>query len=125
MIKTLSIPSTLTSSLVVNPDTNMIYASNPSYPYQVIVIQGTTPIQDTQDLINTVNSMNLSQGITNSLDAKLNAAISYLNSSDNASAKDSLNAFINEANAQAGKNLTTDQAIQLTTDAQNIINALS
>src|SRR5206468_4271555 len=37
MIKTLSIPSTLASSLVVNPDTNMIYASNPSYPYQVIV----------------------------------------------------------------------------------------
>ena len=83
-----------------------------------------TTTQDTQNLINTVNGMNLSEGIANSLDAKLNAAIGYLNSGVNTAAKDSLNAFINEVNAQAGKNLTTDQANQLTKAAQIIINSI-
>ena len=83
-----------------------------------------TSAQATNSLINTVNGMNLDQGIANSADAKLNASISSLNSGNNNAAKNQLNAFINEVNAQAGKKITQDQAAQLIKAAQNIINSI-
>ena len=84
-----------------------------------------TSITSTQNLISSLGSMSLSQGITTSLDAKLNAAVAALSCGQTTAAKNMLNAFINEVNAQCcnanGKPLTTQQANQLITAAQQVI----
>ncbi|NHH96942.1 hypothetical protein DYY66_0491 [Candidatus Nitrosotalea sp. FS] len=84
-----------------------------------------TPIQADQKLVSIINGMNLPGGETNSLDAKLGAALSSLNSHGNNTAKNQLNAFINEVNAQTGKKITQTQAAQLLQDVQYIINSIS
>lgn len=84
-----------------------------------------TPQQALQSLITLKESMGLPQGLTTSLDAKLNAASASLNSGDGNTAKNQLDAFINEVSAQAGKKITQDQANQLTSVAQNIISSIS
>ena len=83
-----------------------------------------TPEEATQGLINTISTLQLDQGISNSLDSKLNATINSLNSNQNITAKNQLMAFINEVNAETGKKLTQDQTNQLITKAQNIINLI-
>jgi len=83
-----------------------------------------SPAQQTNNLINTKHGMNLPYGISNSLDAKLNAVLNSLNSHQNNTAKNQLSAFIHEVNAQAGKKIPQAQASQLIQDAQNIINSI-
>ena len=83
-----------------------------------------TPIQAGQKLVSVINGMSLPGGETNSLDAKLAAVLSSLNSHNNNTAKNQLNAFINEVNAQTGKKITQTQATQLLQDAQDIINSM-
>ena len=64
-----------------------------------------------------VQTLNLSNGISNSLDAKLqNAlrALHFVNAGDSPSACNRMGAFINEVKAQAGKALTAGKATQLT-----------
>src|SRR5207249_715239 len=51
-----------------------------------------TRAQATQNLVNTINGINLDQGKTTSLDAKLQAAISSFNPNNNTAAKNQLNA---------------------------------
>ena len=80
-----------------------------------------TPQQAITNLVNTVNGLNLDHGITNSLDAKLNAAISSLNSGDGKSAKNQLNAFINEINAQTGKKINQNDATNTLLPAVQLI----
>jgi hypothetical protein len=75
-------------------------------------------------LITKVASFNLQQGIDNSLDAKLEAALQALedvNANNDASAVNRLEAFISEVNAQRGNKLTIEQADALVADAQAII----
>ncbi len=75
------------------------------------------------NLIGTVQTFNLKQGIANSLDAKLQNILAALNAAQGgsvASTCNQLNAFINETQAQAGKALTVDQANQLITSANRI-----
>lgn len=77
-----------------------------------------------QDLIDSVEEMNLQQGIQNSLDAKLLAAqdtLNATNSGQNATAISKLNALINEVEAQRGNKLTTSQADALHSFATNLI----
>ncbi len=60
-----------------------------------------------------VQSLNLSNGISNSLDTKLQTALQALdaaNAGDSPSACNRIGAFINEVSAQAGKALTAAQA---------------
>jgi len=67
-------------------------------------------------LINTVNDLDLKQGITTSLDAKLQAAQAALDAvraNDKTNACNLINAFTNEVSAQSGKMITPDQAGQL------------
>ena len=109
------------NGVTVNPFTNKIYVAN-TRDDTVSIIQVGTPSQETQGLIDTIKVMNLSQGITQSLDAKLDAAIDSLNAGDNNSAKASFNSFISEVGAQSGKKLTTDQSNQLISAAKNILN---
>ena len=82
------------------------------------------PAQVISGLIRLKDSMNLPNGITNSLDAKLNAALDSVNRGNDNAAVNQLNAFINEVNAQTGNKITEAQSQLLITDAQAIINAL-
>lgn len=80
-----------------------------------------------QNLIDTVLSLNLQQGISNSMDAKLEAALSALddtNSNNDVAATNSLNALINAIEAQRGGKITDEDADNLIADVQAIINAL-
>lgn len=86
-----------------------------------------TPAQAIDDLTSLVESMNLAQGISNSLDSKLeNAAdaLSAMNSGSTNSAIAKLEAFINSCQAQSGNQLTIEQANQLIAAATRIINTL-
>jgi len=75
------------------------------------------------NLMDTVRSFNLKQGITNSLDAKLQNVEDALTSAKKGSVTSTCNqmsAFINETKAQSGKALTVDQATQLQSAATRI-----
>lgn len=80
-----------------------------------------------QNLIDTVLSLNLQQGITNSLDAKLETALSALddvNTNNDVAALNSLNALINAIEAQRGDKITGEEADDLIAAVQAIIDAL-
>ena len=86
-----------------------------------------TPQTKIVELIDTVAEMNLQQGIDNSLDAKLDAAVNALddvNKNNDVAAINSLNAFINAVEAQRDNKLTNEQADTLIADANYIITLL-
>ena len=68
------------------------------------------PIDDIQDLIETIIEMDLHHGIENSLTKKLSNVIGYLEIGDFDDAASLLNAFVNQVEAQRGKKLTYEQA---------------
>lgn len=86
--------------------------------------QPSSPPQQIQNLINTINEMNLG----NSLTAPLNQAVNLLqdnNPNNDISACNNLNAFIQQVNAQTQNNsLTQEQSNQLKQAAQSIQNSL-
>jgi len=86
-----------------------------------------TPSQTINDLVNLVETYNLQQGISNSLDAKLGAALNALGDiteNNDQAAINSLQAFINAVDAQRGDKITSVQADILITMAQAIITSL-
>jgi hypothetical protein len=64
------------------------------------------------------------QGVCNSLDAKLNAAKSAIERGQFDTAKNQLNAFINELNAQKDKAVNQQAYDLLKTDALHVIDHL-
>ena len=85
------------------------------------------PEQAIHDLIDLVESMNLQQGIDNSLDAKLTSVLASLEAVNADQRNDAINklyAFINEVEAQRGSKITDEQADSLIVAAQRIITAL-
>jgi hypothetical protein len=79
-------------------------------------------------LIAAVISLNLQQGITNGLDAKLSSALGALddvNTNNDAAAINTIEAFINAVEAQRGKEISEPDADGLIQAAVNIINMLS
>ena len=75
------------------------------------------------NLIALAQSMDLKNGISTSLDAKLNAAIATLadmHTNSVSTACNQLSAFINDTTAQSGNKLTASQANQLIAAAQSI-----
>lgn len=75
-------------------------------------------------LIEHLKALNLNNGIENSFDAKLDAAqraLDDLNQNDNAAACGSLEAFINEVEAQRGKKISEVEAEELIYEAEQII----
>jgi hypothetical protein len=72
------------------------------------------------DLVALVRSFNLPAGTEASLLSKLQDALVAINSSDTATACDSLTAFINASQAQSGKKLTADQVTQLVDSATQV-----
>src|SRR3989454_11025996 len=86
------------------------------------------PRQGIQQLINIVNDMNLPSSVTSSLDIKLSSALTNYNIGATNNAKNNLNTFTNNINANCcapSKSLTNIQANLLTSTAQNIINSIS
>ena len=81
-----------------------------------------------EELITMVLSLNLQQGIENTLDAKLDAAIQALddvNQNNDIAAFNMLNVFIQNVEAQRGSHLTNTAADQLVAGAQAIIDLLT
>jgi Tol biopolymer transport system component len=78
------------------------------------------PAERIQNLIKKVESFGLPFGITNSLTVKLRHALDALNAGDTATACSDLAAFINQASAQSGKKLTTQQSAEIRTEAAAI-----
>lgn len=80
-----------------------------------------------RDLTETVSSYNLAQGISNALDAKLQAALAALEAARKnnlATACSMITAFINEVTAQSGKSITVAEAQQLLNIAVQIKNGM-
>jgi hypothetical protein len=89
--------------------------------------QPQTPPEMIQELTGSVIELNLQQGISNSLDAKLETALSALddvNTNNDVAAINSLNAFINAVEAQRGNKITNEDADALIAAAQAIIDSL-
>jgi hypothetical protein len=89
--------------------------------------QPQTPPEMIQEMTSTVIELNLQQGISNSLDAKLETALSALddvNTNNDVAAINSLNAFINAVEAQRGNKVTNEDADMLIAAAQAIIDKL-
>ena len=85
------------------------------------------PAAQVEALVEVVLSLNLKAGIGKALDSKLQNALAALNrglEQDNGSAVGILSAFIHSVEAQRGKALSTEQADQLVSAAQDVIDAL-
>jgi hypothetical protein len=79
-------------------------------------------------LVNQVIALNLQRGISNSLDAKLQAALAALedvNVHNDGAAINSLNAFINAVLAHRGNQIPTTDADNLIAAAQQLITLLT
>jgi len=79
------------------------------------------------NLVGTVVGLNIQHGITNSLNAKLNAAIRALddvNENNNVAAIETLEAFITAVEAQRGNHITETDVDLLIAAAQEIIDLL-
>jgi len=100
-------------------------SNNPSQGSFSVTVNGASA--QMSNLIALVQSFNLNQGITNSLNSKVQSALGALNAANagyRASACNQLTAFINSAQAQSGKQLTVPQANQLIAKANQIRTAL-
>lgn len=87
-----------------------------------------SPVELIAELINSVISMNLKQGISNALDSKLENSIQALedaNVNNDGAAMNMLYAFISNVNAQRGTHITDEQADILVSDAQVIVDLLT
>jgi PKD repeat protein len=102
------------------------------YDFDYITIEVTVPSADPAtmigELVAQVEALNLHQGIDNSLDAKLEAALGALadiNQNNDVAAVNSLQAFINAVQAQSGSKIPEADAQTLIAAAQAIIDALN
>jgi hypothetical protein len=89
--------------------------------------RGTSAADLIQQLIQQVMSLNLRQGISNSLDAKLGAVVQALDDikqQNDVAAINVLGAFINAVEAQRGVSISAADADSLTAAAQQIIASL-
>jgi hypothetical protein len=96
------------------------------------------PIAETEELINTLDGMDIPEGIKNSLMTKLEMTLGYLNAAQNhfingdiemgnqnlSLAKDKLDSFISQVVAQSGKAIRNEDADILINDAQEIIDMI-
>jgi len=102
--------------------------------YQITFASGTLTVlswtQATTNLLTQVNDAKqpngagLEQGLKNSLDSKLQAAIASFNQGNQTAAKNQLAAFLNEVSAQKGKGIDDGWAQTLSDSALEILNAI-
>ncbi|MCH8979561.1 MAG: SBBP repeat-containing protein, partial [Armatimonadetes bacterium] len=94
----------------------------------VVKLSILTPTEAVQQLMEDVVALNLSVGIENSLDAKLDAAfraLADLRAGNDGSAVSVLQAFINAVMAQSGNHIPVPDADDLIASAQAIIDLLT
>jgi parallel beta-helix repeat protein len=84
-----------------------------------------SPVEATQELIETIETWNLSKGIENSLTSKLDNAIHQFNKENENVAINKLTALTNQVEALRGKKLTNEQANHLISEAQRIIDLIN
>ena len=102
--------------------------------YAITFAKGTLTVlswsQATTNLLTLVNDAKqpngagLEQGLKNSLDSKLQAAIASFNQGNQTAAKNQLAAFLNEVSAQKGKGIDDGWAQTLSDSALEILNAI-
>jgi len=115
--------------LVVDPAGTAFFDFRPGYSGNLIGHTGSMSmyfqiVEIVEELINDVISLNLQQGISNSLDAKLDSALNALddvNENNDAAAINSLNAFINAVEAQRGIKIPDADADALIAEANVMI----
>jgi hypothetical protein len=96
---------------------------NDTYSYTMTL----SPVQQLTSLISLVQTFNFTQGIENSLDAKLENAKAALESAKSGYLTSTcalLEGFINEVQAQSDKKISSSQADQLIAAANNIETAI-
>ena len=96
-----------------------------SYTLNVTVTHQQVPVEATQELIETIETWNLPKGTENSLKAKLKVAIHMLDMGKEDGAIRKLTAFINRAEMLREKTLTNEQADELVSEAQRIIDLIN
>ena len=84
-----------------------------------------SPVEATQELIETIETWNLPKGTENSLKAKLKVAIHMLDMGKENGATRKLTAFINRVEMLREKTLTNEQADELVSEAQRIIDLIN
>jgi len=92
-----------------------------------LYLEAFTPTELLEQLIKTIVSLNLQEGISNALDAKLDSAVLALddvNENNDIAAVNSINAFINAVEAQRGNKICSEDADILVAAAQAIIDKL-
>ena len=103
--------------------------SGSAYVFENVCIpEAADPVELLVDLAQDVIALNLQQGISNSLDAKLEAAMQALddiNENNDVAAINTLQAFINAVEAQRGNKISETDADALIASAQEIIDVLS
>jgi DNA-binding beta-propeller fold protein YncE len=118
--------------LAVNPVTSFVYVANISFNPNLggqsisVIDDPPPPAVQLQALIEKVRGYNLSNGVSNSLDSKLQnalAALESLNSGNNSTVCNKIAAFVNEV--QSHKELTTVQANDLIAAATRIQRTLA
>jgi hypothetical protein len=106
----------------VDKDKNIVWeVTGLNTPHDVERDLPPTPEEATESLISDIEDLDLPDGPETSLVSKLEMAIKSLQN-DKPSAQGQLGAFINEVEAQRGKELTTEQADYLIAAAQKILN---
>ena len=83
-----------------------------------------TPTAAIDDLIESVEALDLHHGIENSLLKKLTSAQMNLDADDTAGACDKLASFIAEVSAQSGKKIDAEDADDLIADAEAVPESL-
>jgi hypothetical protein len=86
------------------------------------------PVTVINSIVSDVVVLNLSNGIANSLDAKLSSAVEAvddLNDNNDVSAVNKLEAFINAVQAQAGNKIPTEAAAELIAQAEAVIDLIT
>jgi parallel beta-helix repeat protein len=83
-----------------------------------------SPVETTQELVETIKDWNLSKGAENSLTSKLDNVIHQLNKENTKVATHKLTVFISQVEVLQGKKLSTEQADYLIAEAQRIIDLI-
>jgi len=84
-----------------------------------------SPVEATQELIETIKTWNLSKGVENCLTSKLNNVIHQLDQGNEEGAIHKLRVFTKQVEISRGKKLTTEQANYLIAEAQRIIDLIN
>ncbi len=114
---TFPIGTTTITCTVSDPDD----ANSPVSASFIVTVKGA--VDQINDLIDQVQSLDVSKGLAASLEAKVQNvqnALTGANADVRQNACGGLGAFINAVQAQSGKGLTADEANKLITDAQRI-----